>query len=199
MVSTERRVAGDTAIRILDVAERLVQLRGFNAFSYADIAAELRVTTASLHYHYGSKATLGQALIERYTDRFMASLTDIEERLTDAPARLAAYVDLYASVLEHQRLCLCGMLAADYQTLPKAMRESVVRFFDHNEAWLSRILAVGQEQGSLHFAGTPIQTAQMIVCALEGAMLVARPYGDVGRFHAAASQLLSSLASGSGH
>ena len=30
-----------TADRILDVAERLVQTRGFNRFSYADIAAEL--------------------------------------------------------------------------------------------------------------------------------------------------------------
>ena len=28
----------DTATRILDVAERLVQVRGFNGFSYADVA-----------------------------------------------------------------------------------------------------------------------------------------------------------------
>ena len=34
-------VEPDTASRILDVAERLVQSRGFNAFSYADVAGEL--------------------------------------------------------------------------------------------------------------------------------------------------------------
>ena len=49
-----------TPERILDVAERLVQLRGFNDFSYADIARELGITTASLHYHFPSKAELGR-------------------------------------------------------------------------------------------------------------------------------------------
>ena len=55
----------DTAARILDVAERLVQTRGFNGFSYADVASELDVTKASLHYHFPGKAELGQALIAR--------------------------------------------------------------------------------------------------------------------------------------
>jgi len=47
------------------VAERLVQVRGFNGFSYADIAAELHITKASLHYHFATKADLGEALIAR--------------------------------------------------------------------------------------------------------------------------------------
>ena len=45
-----------TADRILDIAERLVQTRGFNRFSYADIAAELGITTASVHYHFPARA-----------------------------------------------------------------------------------------------------------------------------------------------
>ena len=44
------------------MAERLVQSRGFNGFSYADVASELGVTKASLHYHYPGKAELGEAL-----------------------------------------------------------------------------------------------------------------------------------------
>ena len=52
----------DTATVILDIAERLVQRRGFNGFSYADIAAELGITKASLHYHFPSKAELGESL-----------------------------------------------------------------------------------------------------------------------------------------
>ena len=51
--------AADTADRILDSAERLVQVRGFNAFSYADVARELGITKASLHYHFAGKAELG--------------------------------------------------------------------------------------------------------------------------------------------
>ena len=63
-----------TADRILDIAERLVQVRGFNGFSYADVAAELGMTKASLHYHFPGKAELGRALIVRYTERFAAAL-----------------------------------------------------------------------------------------------------------------------------
>ena len=68
----------DTAQRILDVAEQLVQVRGFNGFSYADIAAELGITKASLHYHYRGKAELGRALITRYGQRFTAELEAID-------------------------------------------------------------------------------------------------------------------------
>jgi TetR/AcrR family transcriptional repressor of nem operon len=81
-----RRTNSDTATRILDVAERLVQRRGFNGFSYADVAAELGITTASLHYHYAGKADLGQALIDRYAARFMAALADL-----DAPDAAETY------------------------------------------------------------------------------------------------------------
>src|SRR3954471_19199631 len=92
------RRGGDTAGRILDSAERLVQARGFNGFSYADVATELEVTKASLHYHFPGKDELGQALIARYSERFAAALAAIEAEVPDAPARLAAYVALYADV-----------------------------------------------------------------------------------------------------
>ena len=86
----------DTAARILDAAERLVQLRGFNGFSYADVASELNITKASLHYHFASKATLGEALITRYGERFAAALATIDAGPTAARAMLLAYADLYA-------------------------------------------------------------------------------------------------------
>ncbi len=57
----------NTSTRILDAAERLVQERGFNGFSYADIADELGVSKAALHYHFAGKAELGETLILRYS------------------------------------------------------------------------------------------------------------------------------------
>ena len=71
---------------ILDVAERLVQVRGFNGFSYADIAAELQITKAALHYHFAGKADLGETLIARYADRFM-ELSRVSTPGTALPAR----------------------------------------------------------------------------------------------------------------
>ena len=91
-----------TSARILDVAERLVQVRGFNGFSYADIAAELQITKAALHYHFASKADLGEALITRYADRFSAALDAVDNDGTGAGAKLAAYARLYQRVLTQQ-------------------------------------------------------------------------------------------------
>jgi len=189
----ETTETNDTAARILDIAERLVQVRGFNGFSYADVAAELDMTTAALHYHFPGKGELGRALIERYTERFVAALADIDERIPQAPAKLDAYAALYADVLRGQRMCLCGMLAAEYQTLPDPMRAAVIAFIDANEAWVEKVLADGRREGTIAVAGRPSDAARLIVSGLEGAMLVARPYGDVARFDTAAAGLLASV------
>ena len=187
----DRQNGTGTTTRILDSAESLVQVRGFNGFSYGDVATELGITRAALHYHFPGKAELGRALIVRYATRFNAALAGIDASGADAPTMLGAYARLYADVLRGQRMCLCGMLAAEYQTLPEPMREAVLGFFDENETWVERVLIRGRDEGTLAFAGEPREAARLIVSALEGAMLVARPYGDVERFEAAADRLLT--------
>ena len=194
MVESPKRSDASTSSRILDIAERLVQSRGFNGFSYADIAAELQISKASLHYHFPGKAELGEALIGRYASRFAAALQAIDATAAAAPAKLDAYAELYADVVRGNGMCLCGMLAAEYRTLPVPMRDAVVGFFDENEVWLEAVLEQGREQGTLHFTGAARATARMIVSGLEGAMLVARPYADPARFEAGVHQLLQSLA-----
>jgi TetR/AcrR family transcriptional repressor of nem operon len=187
------RVDAGTGTRILDVAEGLVQVRGFNGFSYADISAELGITKAALHYHYAAKADLGLALITRYAGRFTEALGRIDTSGAAAADRLAGYVDLYGRVLREGRMCLCGMLAAEYQTLPPPMRDAVISFFEANERWLEKVLEEGREDGTLRFAGTPGAAAQVVVACLEGAMLVARPQGDLDRFESVSASLLAGL------
>lgn len=184
---------GGTAWRALDVAERLVQQRGFNSFSYAHIADELGITKAALHYHFANKADLGEALIIRYSARFAAALDAVESSAATAAAKLAGYTKLYSQVLSERRMCLCGMLAAEYQTLPQPMRDAVIAFFDRNESWLERVLEEGRRDHSLRFTSSARDTARMIISGLEGAMLLARPYGDLTRFAAAVDSLIAGV------
>ena len=191
MTSTKKEPG--TAERCLDIAERLVQLRGFNNFSYADIARELEISTASLHYHFPGKAELGRALIVRYTERFLAALGHIDDDHSDARAKLNAYAGLYADVLRDQRMCLCGILAAEYQTLPQPMREAVTHFFDENQKWLVTVLTQGQADHTLRITEPTDELAHTVISTLEGAMLVARPYGDPAIFDSTAHHLLAGL------
>lgn len=182
-----------TATRILNVAERLVQTRGFNGFSYADIAAEVGITKASLHYHFATKAQLGRTLIERYTGAFESALHKIMSAQTDARSRVRAYVKIYADVLAEGRMCLCGMAAAEYGTLPEPMQKALRAFFTANERWLAQLLEQAQREGYLSLRAPATEEASMLMSALEGAMLVARAMGDRARFEAMARALLVQL------
>src|SRR5262249_14290281 len=147
----------------------------------------------SLHYHFPTKAALGQRLVVRYHKRFRAALDEIDRADGAAARKLQAYCDLYFEVLRRDRLCLCGMLAADFSTLPQPMRKALAAFFDANERWLVGVLEAGRRAGVLRFEGPPEHVARFVIASLEGAMLLARSYGDRKRFRSAAGRLLAGL------
>src|SRR5882757_1774201 len=99
--------ATEASQSILNIAEQLAQTRGYNGFSYADIAAQLGVTKASLHYHFPSKAELGRALIARYDAVFAKALEKIDQETREPAEKLARYVGLYDAVMRNDRMCLC--------------------------------------------------------------------------------------------
>jgi len=189
--TTQPDIYPGTPTRILDAAEQIVQARGFNAFSYGDAAVELGITTAALHYHYPRKTDLGKALITRYASRFAARLKVLDDSHDSARARLDGYVSIYAEVLAQGKMCLCGILAAEYLTLSSDMQTAVREFFEQNEVWLSRVLEQGKADRSMNFTGEVGDIARMIISGLEGAMLVSMAYGDVERFRKVAASLTS--------
>lgn len=184
-----------TRERILDLAQSLVQTRGYNGFSYADIASALKIQKASVHHHFATKADLGRAMLERYREQFGALLKAIDRKEKTATSKLKRYAKAFSDTLkEGNRMCLCGMLAADFTTLPKGVRDGVKAFFDDNEKWLERVLEHGRERRQLKFAGTAGMAARRILSSLEGAMLVARSYQDPARFDSVAQPLLAAMA-----
>jgi AcrR family transcriptional regulator len=63
----QRTVSGDaTRKRILKQAERLFAKTGIDAVSIRDITDAAGVNSAAIHYHFGSKSGLIEALLERW-------------------------------------------------------------------------------------------------------------------------------------
>jgi TetR/AcrR family transcriptional repressor of nem operon len=91
-------------------------------------------------------------------------------------------------------MCLCGILAAEYHTLPPRVQAVVLEFFEENERWLEAVLEQGRRDGTLQFAEPAKDAARLVVSALEGAMLVARSYSDARRFRITVGALLKSFA-----
>src|SRR5438309_11823291 len=65
----------------LDVAQRLVQAKGFEAMSIQDVLDELDASKGAFYHYFDSKQALLEAVVERFAD---AALLTIAPVLTDA-------------------------------------------------------------------------------------------------------------------
>ena len=182
-----------TADRVLDLAESLAQTRGFHGFSYGDVATELGITRAALHYYFPSKAELGVARIHRYHQRFRARLDEMTASSSSPAQCVEQYAEIYRALFANGRMCLCGMLAAEFETLGEPLRPALVAFFDTSYDWLAATLTAGRDSGTIRFAGEARETAELVVSTLEGAMLVNRPVGNAVRFDDVVRRLLAQL------
>lgn len=192
---TPRARTGNTAEAILDLAETLIQTRGYSAFSYQDIAEALKIRKASIHYHFASKAALGEAVINRYMERFDQALKAVAaDPERTSMAMLFEYVKPFMQFADTpDRVCLCGALAGEMMVLPSEIRARVARFFKQHQAWLARILKRGQDRGEFILTEKPEKVARMIFAALQGALLVKRSTGDVSQLNDVIAALKAQL------
>lgn len=161
------------ALDILHAARMLMMDRGFNGFSFRDVAADVGIKSASIHYHYATKADLAEATAHAYRQAFKDAVEQINA--PSAPDRLRAYGALFVTTLREQgRLCLGGVLAADIMSLPDQVRDEVALFFTEQNDWVEAVVRDGQAAGDLRTDLDAAIYAKMFVASLEGAMMVSR-------------------------
>lgn len=168
----------NTATRLLDSAQRMVQRQGFNNFSYADLASEIGIRSASIHYHFKSKVDLGEALIQRYLERLNDHLRELEQQETSPTRRLELLIEVYRQTERNGHICLCGSLASDAETLPDAMRRPIAAYFARTEAWVAEQIESGVEQGELKPITDVTDLAAMLTVGLQGALIAGRAGGS---------------------
>ncbi|MEL6724184.1 MAG: TetR/AcrR family transcriptional regulator [Pseudomonadota bacterium] len=185
----------DTRIALLDSAEHAARQRGFDAFSYADLAKAVGIRKASIHYHFPMKADLAFSLIERYAARFAETLTKIETEHTSAAARLRAYAGVYREALAGgEQVCLCVALSAGRDSLSEPVLAELNQFHVASVAWLEQVFEAGRKDGSVIGIADPAAEAAATLALMEGAQLVARAAKDITLFDQAVAAFLSRLA-----
>ncbi|WP_424094860.1 TetR/AcrR family transcriptional regulator [Moorena producens] len=161
----------DTRTKILDVAERLTQTRGFNGFSYLDLADEIGIKNSSIHYHFKAKADLALALVERMHKVHRAAFEAFDENLDTPQQRLQALVDSIQAYIHEHKFCMCGMMAAELQSVSPAVRSRLIVYFKDFQAWLTKQFVEMGETDAQNRALRFVSTA-------EGSLLLARLEGD---------------------
>ena len=180
----------DTRTALLDVAEGAVRQKGFDGFSYADLAEAIGIRKASIHYHFPTKAALSEELIDRYRDRIMACCTTFAATHETGAGRLLALIGLYREALgSGTSLCLCVALTVSRESLSDAVRVKLGSFRGGVIDWLGTVFALGRADGSIAGTAAPEAEARAALALLEGAHLAARADGAVATFDAAVATL----------
>nr|WP_294815177.1 TetR/AcrR family transcriptional regulator [uncultured Sphingomonas sp.] len=182
-----------TAAQIVDQARHLIMTRGYNGFSYADIAAAIGIRKASIHHHFAGKSDLAKAVVDESRTIIEVQVTQLAEAEPEAAAQLRAYASYWERCIadDSAPFCVAAMLAAELPSLPEDLAISVKSHFAALTGWLSQLLALGVRQGSVSLVRPPEEEADAFMSAIYGAMLSARAFGEPGRFTTITETLLS--------
>lgn len=161
----------DTSEAIMEATYRALCTHGYASLTMQDIADELEVSTAALHYHYDSK----QGLLRAFLDYLYAEFTD---RVRDPagetpPERLAQFIDSVLVPPEpdaDERVAFRTALLELKAQAPydEAIRDRLRRFDDFLHEQVRRIVADGTESGVFRDVD-PDEVARFLVTALDGA------------------------------
>lgn len=166
---------------ILAAARRTAQAHGYGGLNFRDLAAEVGIKAASIHYHFPTKADLGAAVAKRYWEDTAAVLEAMLAEIPDPVRCLRRYPDIFRKSLESDnRMCLASFMAAELDDLPDAVKKEVQAFADVNVAWLGRVLSAAGPVGS----GESETRARAIFAAVAGAQLLARSRSDIALYDA---------------
>jgi TetR/AcrR family transcriptional repressor of nem operon len=164
---------------ILAAARRAAQAHGYGGLNFRDLAAQVGITAASIHYHFPSKADLGAAVARRYWEDTAATLEALSAELSDPVDCLQRYPMIFRRSLENgNRVCLCSFMSAEYDDLPDAVKAEVQTFADVNAAWLGKVLVAAGMAAAAKSEGR----ARAIFAAVSGAQLLARSRADIALF-----------------
>lgn len=158
-----------TLDRLLDAAEGRIRRNGFNGFSFRDLAGDVGIRSASVHHYFPTKADLGVAVAERYTERIMALLGDPRDPARAPADLLAALIAAHRRTLvEGGMLCLASVLGAESADLPDIVCAQTRRFVGLMLDWIAAVI---RRQGVADAAAQA--DAARLLARIHGAMLLA--------------------------
>jgi len=173
---SRRKMSMSKREELLKLAENKVRSGGYSNFSFRELANEVGIKNSSVHYHFPTKADLGAELAHQYTDAFLTALGDIGEIKAQGKNPIDVYTGLFENaLLNDDKMCLCGLLGAQNESLPEKVQLEVKRFFRKNLTWLIAAHTANDEENPQH-------AAIMTISLLEGSMMISKALDDHSYF-----------------
>lgn len=171
---------------LLHVAQNKVREGGYNNFSFRELAKEIGIKSASVHYHFPTKEDLAAQLAKHYTDNFINALGNPKTLYESGTDPIHFFASLFKrSLQQDKKMCLCGLLGAESDILPELVRVEIKRFFRKNLAWLEQAYSYNDQLSEADIKQQAIQTISL----LEGAMMISIVNNDNTIFDSAVAGL----------
>jgi AcrR family transcriptional regulator len=152
----------------LDVAQRLLETKGYERMSVQDVLAELGASKGAFYHYFGSKQALLEAVVDRLADAVAASLAPVAGR-SDAMAlnKLDHFFAALATWKTRRRDLLVALLRV-WQSDDNAIVRQKLRpgIADRIAPLLAGIIDQGIQEG-VFTATYPEQTARVIVSLVQ--------------------------------
>ena len=166
---------------ILAAGKDAAQAHGYSGLNFRDLGQVVGIKSASIYYHFPSKADLGAAVARRYWEDTAAELETMLAETADPANCLRQYPGLFRrSLANGNRLCLCSFMSAEFDDLPESVKTEIQTFADVSVAWLGKVLSAANGASP---ADNEAQ-ARAIFAAVSGAQLMARSRADIALYDA---------------
>jgi TetR/AcrR family transcriptional regulator, transcriptional repressor for nem operon len=177
----------DTRAKIVETAAELFWAKGYGSTSIADILSRAQVNSGSLYHFFPGKQDLLLAVLESYRDGIYPMLLDpawagVEDPIDRVFALLGRYRELIL-LTDCSYGCPIGSLALELHEADPAVRDLLAQNFS---AWVAAVRACLDEA---RVPGDTQALAEFVLTVMEGGVMQARTYRDVGYFDRAVAQL----------
>ncbi|SFP53038.1 TetR/AcrR family transcriptional regulator [Parafilimonas terrae] len=162
----------DTRIEIVKIADALIREKGYNAFSFTDIARQLNIKNASVHYHFPTKTDLGIAIIHQHQQQLSAIIKNNQD--SDCMKKMNAFFSIYTIAKSENKICLVGSLATDLYTVEPEIQDELKKLVKHILGWVTAILEEGRAKKVFYFDIDARTKALMIVTNMLAAVQLTR-------------------------
>ncbi|KKI90576.1 TetR family transcriptional regulator [Bacillus sp. SA1-12] len=164
--------------QIVDLAIKLIQQKGYVAFSYDDISKQLGVTKASIHYHFEKKEDLGIAVTERLSNSLQNSLELIKNSSVSAEEKLKQFIQRQSERFECNEICPISSLQTDFESLPLSVQEKIEEVSRLELSIIKEIMTEAQTEKNINGSEDVQMLAISILSSIKGALLYRRVLGD---------------------
>ncbi len=158
----------------LDVAQRLIQTKGYEAMSIQDLLDELEASKGAFYHYFDSKQALLEAVVERFANGAMASLAPVlNDPALPALTKLERVLAGIATLKAEQKDLMLAIIEVWDSDGNAIVREKVRRLSERIMMPLfSAVVRQGVDEGTLH-VDSPDETARVLVSLMQGFQLQA--------------------------